>query len=131
MEEKNLDYYIRLLEANKNLILTGAPGTGKTYLAKAIADKMEAEYELFNSIRRMTTQTLWKVCALLLPIKTETSGLKERTECSRSFARKHSLKHLLLPIKQTSPIIHLKKYLTLPAHFLKKTYLHFMSYTTN
>lgn len=29
MEEKNLDYYIRLLEANKNLILTGAPGTGK------------------------------------------------------------------------------------------------------
>lgn len=45
MEEKNLDYYIRLLEANKNLILTGAPGTGKTYLAKAIADKMEAEYE--------------------------------------------------------------------------------------
>lgn len=45
MEEKNLDYYIQLLEANKNLILTGAPGTGKTYLAKAIADKMEAEYE--------------------------------------------------------------------------------------
>lgn len=45
MEEKNLDYYIRLLEANKNLILTGAPGTGKTYLAKAIADTMGAEYE--------------------------------------------------------------------------------------
>lgn len=45
MEEKNLDYYIRLLEANKNLILTGAPGTGKTYLAKAIADAMGAEYE--------------------------------------------------------------------------------------
>lgn len=45
MEEKNLDYYIQLLEANKNLILTGAPGTGKTYLAKAIADAMGAEYE--------------------------------------------------------------------------------------
>ena len=45
MEEKNLNYYIRLLEANKNLILTGAPGTGKTYLAKAIADAMGAEYE--------------------------------------------------------------------------------------
>lgn len=37
--------YIALLEANKNLILTGAPGTGKTYLAKAIAKAMEAEYE--------------------------------------------------------------------------------------
>lgn len=45
MEEKNLNYYIQLLEANKNLILTGAPGTGKTYLAKAIADAMGAEYE--------------------------------------------------------------------------------------
>ncbi len=35
--------YIQLLEANKNLILTGAPGTGKTTIAKAIAEEMEAE----------------------------------------------------------------------------------------
>lgn len=31
--------YIELLEQNKNLILTGAPGTGKTYLAKQIASQ--------------------------------------------------------------------------------------------
>lgn len=37
--------YIALLEANKNLILTGAPGTGKTYLAREIATAMGAEWE--------------------------------------------------------------------------------------
>ncbi len=38
--ETKVDVYIKLLEANHNLILTGAPGTGKTYIAKKMAAKM-------------------------------------------------------------------------------------------
>ena len=42
-QQKNIEFmnnYISLLKTNHNLILTGAPGTGKTYLAKEIAKEM-------------------------------------------------------------------------------------------
>lgn len=37
---RKMEQYKKLLESNHNLILTGAPGTGKTYLAKEIAKAM-------------------------------------------------------------------------------------------
>jgi DNA replication protein DnaC len=37
-----IEQVIDLLKANKNVVLTGAPGTGKTYMAKAIAAEMNA-----------------------------------------------------------------------------------------
>lgn len=39
---ESMEKYISLLNSNKNLILTGAPGTGKTYLAKRIAERLGA-----------------------------------------------------------------------------------------
>lgn len=45
IESSSLKYesYIILLKESFNLVLTGAPGTGKTFMAQAIADEMGAE----------------------------------------------------------------------------------------
>lgn len=42
MPELKYKKYIELLEETHNLVLTGAPGTGKTFMAQAIADEMRA-----------------------------------------------------------------------------------------
>lgn len=51
MDKKKV--YIAIIKSNYNLILTGAPGTGKTYLAKQIAAQMilGKEYDEKNALR--------------------------------------------------------------------------------
>ena len=46
MGNEIIDKSKKLLQSNYNIILTGAPGTGKTYLAKEIAKAMGAKYKL-------------------------------------------------------------------------------------
>ena len=46
MTDSYLQSYIDLLKANHNIILNGAPGTGKTHLAKEIAKEMNATVKM-------------------------------------------------------------------------------------
>ena len=95
--------YIELLKANKNLILTGAPGTGKTFLAREIAKAMNAEYTLVQFHPSYDRLRLTRTGIL---------GLKGRMGYLKSFVKKLLftennriiLTHLLLP---NFPIIHL------------------------
>ena len=54
-KDNNMEEYIKLLKENYNLILTGAPGTGKTYLAKQIASKI-----IFDDDKKEYTEELEK-----------------------------------------------------------------------
>ena len=47
----DMEQYKQLLLNNKNLILTGAPGTGKTYLAKEIAESFGAKGERYGFVQ--------------------------------------------------------------------------------
>ncbi|MBO4739659.1 MAG: EVE domain-containing protein [Bacteroidales bacterium] len=61
----NMDKYVNLLKNNHNLILTGAPGTGKTYLAKQIARKMIFEQVKDNLTEEEKEQQFNEQCGFV------------------------------------------------------------------
>jgi 5-methylcytosine-specific restriction protein B len=68
-------YFVDLLKSNHNVILTGAPGTGKTYLAKQIAEQMGASGEQCGFVQFHPSYDYTDFIEGLRPIKDK--GAKE------------------------------------------------------
>ena len=109
--ESKYKKYIDLLEANHNLILTGAPGTGKTFMAKAIAEEMGAEV---GFVQFHPSYDYTDFVEGLRPISADTHGnigfirkngvfkefCKSATLCNKSSNTQDSLKEALYAFKK-------------------------------
>lgn len=84
-----------LLKANRNVILTGAPGTGKTYLSKLIAEKIAGDESRVGFVQFHPSYDYTDFVEGLRPVKTtdeekmaEQSYLNEKMVSLKSFAKK-------------------------------------------
>ena len=84
-------YFVDLLRSNHNVILTGAPGTGKTFLAKQIAEQMGARGEQCGFVQFHPSYDYTDFIEGLRPIKEKGSkeiGFQRKDGVFLDFCRK-------------------------------------------
>ena len=86
MSQHNYKEYIDLLKETHNLVLTGAPGTGKTHMAQAIAKEMGAE---INFVQFHPSYDYTDFVEGLRPIKKEDGrmGFERRDGVFKAFCK--------------------------------------------
>ncbi|MCQ2189091.1 MAG: AAA family ATPase [Paludibacteraceae bacterium] len=93
-----MEQYKKLLETNHNLILTGAPGTGKTYLAKEIAKVMGCSDDEIGFVQFHPSYDYTDFVEGLRPIQDDngTVGFERKDGVFKEFCKKalnSSVKH--------------------------------------
>lgn len=79
----------KLLQGNYNLVLTGAPGTGKTYLAKKIAEAMGANDDSIKMVQFHPSYDYTDFVEGLRPIKEgSTLGFQRKDGVFKAFCKK-------------------------------------------